>query len=244
LNDLLYSQQFGNEWINYNQKYYRIPVSKTGIYRISRQTLVNAGFNINNISPKNIQLFARGQEQYIYVHGEDDGVFNASDYIEFFGQANDGLSDTLLYENSSELVNPYISLINDTIYYFLTWNNSTNNKRVNLHTDINFLSYYSTLAHHCYVEKIYTSQSQYYYGDIGSWYNAAEGWASDYSEINIPRTYTIASENYVDVSLPAYFSFNCFSASNAPYTSMGNHHMKLLLNNQLLLDTIFSGYKK
>lgn len=244
LNELLFSQQYGNEWVNYNQKYFRIPIAKTGLYRISRQALVNAGFNINNISPKNIQLFARGQEQYIYVHGEDDGVFNASDYIEFFGKANDGWNDTLLYENSNDLVNPYLSLINDTIYYFLTWNNSINNRRVLLENDINFQPYISSQANYCYVEKIYTAHTNYYSGDLGSWYNGAEGWADSYSEINVPRTYVLNSENYADASLPSYLSFTCFSASNAPYTSIGNHHLRLLFNNQLLLDTVFTGYKK
>ncbi|MGQ9846921.1 MAG: putative type IX secretion system sortase PorU2, partial [Bacteroidales bacterium] len=244
LDNVLYSQPFGNEWINYGQKYYRIPVAKTGLYRINRQTLLDAGFNINSISPKNIQLFARGQEQYIYVHGEDDGVFNTNDYIEFYGQANDGLSDTLLYDNSADLVNPYLSMINDTIYYFLTWNNSTNNKRITQETDTNFQSYLSALASHCYVEKIFFSNSQYYYGDIGSWYNNAEGWAGDYSEINAPRTFTINSENFVNVSRPIYLDFTCFSASNAPFNGLGNHHIKLSFNNQVLLDSIFVGYKK
>jgi len=240
----LFSQPFGNEWVNFNQKYYRIPIAKTGIYRISRQTLVNAGFNINNISPKNIQLFARGEEQYIYVHGESDDIFNTNDYIEFFGKANDGEFDSLLYDNPYDCVNPYMSLINDTIYYYLTWNTSTNNKRVVLENDTSFQSHLSSLATYCMVEQTYTARSQYYYGDMGSWYNVAEGWAANYSDLNLPQSYSIVSDNFADVSVPYHLSFTCFSASNALYTGIGNHHLKLFFNNQLIEDTIFFGYKK
>jgi len=35
--------QFGNEWINYSQEYYKIKITQEGIYRISYSTLVNSG---------------------------------------------------------------------------------------------------------------------------------------------------------------------------------------------------------
>ena len=33
----LAAQNYGNEWINYSQKHYRISIPKTGLYRISGQ---------------------------------------------------------------------------------------------------------------------------------------------------------------------------------------------------------------
>ena len=38
-----FSQPYGNEWINYSQKHYRISIPKTGLYRIDYTTLINAG---------------------------------------------------------------------------------------------------------------------------------------------------------------------------------------------------------
>ncbi len=239
-----FCQLFTNSWVNYSQKYFPIPISKTGIYRITRQQLIDAGFNINSISPKNIQLFGYGQEQYIYIHGEDDGVFNNNDYIEFFAKANDGLIDTLLYENASELVNPYLSLINDTVYYYLTWNNSLTNKRVTVINDTNYSNYQSSYVPYCFFERLYYQKSNYYYGDIGSWYNEAEGWAGGYSDINNPISVSLFTPFYANVQQPAMVSFTCFSASNASYTGAGNHHLKLSLNSTILIDTIFSGFKK
>lgn len=56
------AQPYGNEWINYSQKYWRFPITEDGIYRINYASLVQAGYPVNSISAKNIQLFARGQE--------------------------------------------------------------------------------------------------------------------------------------------------------------------------------------
>jgi len=124
-----FSQTFGNEWINYSQKYYRILVIKTGIYRIDSLTLVNAGVPLNSVNPRNIQVFGRGKEQYIYIKGEGDGVFNKTDTLEFFGRPNDGFLDSALY-NGATPPNPYVSLFNDTAVYYLTWNQNLNNRRM------------------------------------------------------------------------------------------------------------------
>ena len=56
--------QYSNEWINYAQTYFKIPVAQTGIYRITFQDLQNAGFPL--VDPRTIQLYHRGQEQAIF----------------------------------------------------------------------------------------------------------------------------------------------------------------------------------
>ena len=39
----LYAQSFGNEWINYNQKYYSFPVARSGIFKLDFSVLQAAG---------------------------------------------------------------------------------------------------------------------------------------------------------------------------------------------------------
>ena len=89
-----YPQALGNEWIDYNQSYYKFPITKTGIYRLTPAALANSGANFANVDPRNFSIYGRGKELPIYVKGENDldGVFNGSDYIEFYAQANDGES--------------------------------------------------------------------------------------------------------------------------------------------------------
>ncbi|MCX7953916.1 MAG: C25 family cysteine peptidase [Bacteroidales bacterium] len=231
-----------NQWIDYSKQYFRIPISKTGIYRITRQSLEQAGFPINNISPKNIQLFGYGKEQPIYIKGEEDLVFNYDDYIEFFGRANDGWYDSLLYENPQNIVNPYYSLINDTIYYFITWNNSVNNLRAKFETDTNYTQHSQNIISSVYRTVKYHDPSLYYYGEIGCWYNEAEGWASYYCDLLQPLNISLYTP-YFKAGLPWYLNFCCISVSNSQYIGAGNHHLKVLLNNNVIFDSIFSGLK-
>ena len=85
-----FAQPYGNEWIDYSQNYYKIPISETGVYRISFQTLLAAGVPVTSVIPSNYQLFVKGEEVPIYIEGGTDGFFDVSDYIEFYGEKNDG----------------------------------------------------------------------------------------------------------------------------------------------------------
>lgn len=114
--------QYGNEWIHYNQSYYKIPVAKDGIYRLTYSNLQNAGFPVNSVDPRRIQIFHRGVEQRIVVQGENDAVFHPADYIEFYGTKNDGTNEKELYQPVSAQPHPYYSLYSDTTAYFLTVN--------------------------------------------------------------------------------------------------------------------------
>jgi hypothetical protein len=155
------SQTFGNEWINYSQKYYRIFVLKSGIYRIDSLTLANAGVPLNTVNPKNIQIFGRGKEEYIYIKGESDGVFNSTDTLEFYGRGNDGFLDSTLY-NGATPPNPYVSLFNDTSIYYLTWNQSQTNRRMVSANDTLFTAY--TPNTFVFKEDINASASDYFQG--------------------------------------------------------------------------------
>lgn len=115
------AQTFGNEWINYNQQYFKIPTTQSGIYRITKSDLQAAGFPVVAVDPRRMQLFHRGQEQAVYINGEGDAIFNDDDYIEFYGQGNDGTLDAELYQPASAQPHPYYNLYSDTTAYFLTW---------------------------------------------------------------------------------------------------------------------------
>jgi hypothetical protein len=114
------SAQVGNEWINFSQQYFKIPVGKEGVYRLNFATLQTAGFQAAVVDPQKIQLFHRGIEQSIYIEGEGDGQFDPSDFIEFYGQRNDGTLDVGLYENPADQPHTLYNLYSDTTAYFLT----------------------------------------------------------------------------------------------------------------------------
>jgi hypothetical protein len=119
---------YGNEWINYSQKYYKIKVPATGIYKLDQAYLQAAG--ITGVDPRNFQLFRRGEEVSIHISGEADGSFDAGDFIEFYGEMNDGTLDRELYKDpNANHINTYYSLYTDTAAYFLTWS-SVRGKRM------------------------------------------------------------------------------------------------------------------
>ncbi len=112
-----------NEWINLSQAYYKIPVAKTGIYRITYNDLQNAGVPLGD--PRLIQVFHRGVEQAILFKHDQvpaDSKFDPTEYFEFYGEKNDGTLDADLYKPSSSQPHAYYNLYSDTAAYFLTWN--------------------------------------------------------------------------------------------------------------------------
>lgn len=130
------SQPLGNEWIKYGQTYLKIPVVQPGLYRITAAELQRAGLPTTTVDPTTIQLFHRGVEQGIYVDGESDNRINPADFLEFYGQSNDGAPDSLLYKPHSAQPHSYYSLFSDTTAYFLTWRPAGQpGKRMTSYTD-------------------------------------------------------------------------------------------------------------
>jgi len=109
------SQNYANSWIDYSQTYYKFTSDRTGIHRISYEAMLGAGLNGSGSS---LKLFSRGVQIPIFVSNE--GPMQPGDFIEFFGQKNDGFFDEILYYEPSHQCNENISLFSDIIAYFLT----------------------------------------------------------------------------------------------------------------------------
>lgn len=137
---IAFAQQ-ANSWIDYSQSYFKFPIINDGVYRITYQELINAGVNVTNIDPRSIQIFAKGEEQALYIEGESDGKFDGNDFIELYCEHNDGWYDHKLYYDSAHVFNPHYSMFTDTAFYFLTWNNRTSNKRMVSEVDLNYNAY-------------------------------------------------------------------------------------------------------
>src|SRR4051812_25654413 len=129
------AQTYDNSWINYGQEYYKIKVWQKGIYRLTAQNLMLAGMPTASIDPRKLQVFHNGVEQYVYVQGETDGTFDNGDFLEFYGDKNDGWLDKRLYDDTLWQPTPQHSLFTDTAVYFITINITANGKRVTLSTD-------------------------------------------------------------------------------------------------------------
>ena len=250
------AQPFNNSWINYSQQYYKFKVAETGIYRIDLAALTGSGIPISTINPQNIQLFARGVEVPIYIEGEGDGVFNSADFIEFYGEGNDGWLDEPLYGGAANHPSPYYSLFNDTISYYLTWNTSTTNNRLGLETDVNFGAYTAINYFDKERVQVFSNGSKHggdpYYDGIKNalnnglfGYSSTEGWFDNgyktTSTGNGIKTKTINTENAYNFAGNA--SFNAVVLSWSDPIATIDHHLRVTLGSSIF-DTTFAAYKK
>ena len=75
----------------------KVSVNREGWYRINQSELIAAGLD-PKVNPRFLQLFADGSELPISVVGEQDGKFDQSDAVEFYGIGLDAASsDTRVY---------------------------------------------------------------------------------------------------------------------------------------------------
>ncbi|MCB9230036.1 MAG: T9SS type A sorting domain-containing protein [Bacteroidia bacterium] len=111
-----------------SRTFIKLVVDQEGIYRVTANDLSNAGFSLAGADPANLHLYFRGVEQPLVV----DATGSALNFLEFYGNKNDGVQDTLLYRNplngglpdGSLSPDPAVSLFSDEAAYFLTWDNS------------------------------------------------------------------------------------------------------------------------
>ncbi len=113
--------------------WYKVGVTKDGVYKIDKTFLINLGLDPTSIDPRNVRVYGNGgklmpeknsdfrhddlQENAIVVVGENDGVFDNNDYILFYGQGTD------YWKHIAGSKMPFdhkIHYFSDTSFYFIT----------------------------------------------------------------------------------------------------------------------------
>lgn len=114
-------------------KWYKIGVTKDGVYKMDKAFLNALGIDLSLIDPRNIRVYGNGgklmpeknsafryddlQENAISVIGENDGVFNDTDYVLFYGQSTD------IWKHKAGSIMPFdhnIHYYSDTSFYFIS----------------------------------------------------------------------------------------------------------------------------
>lgn len=111
---------YGNEWIKYNQTYYKLYTAQDGLYKITYEDLNRAGIPIQTIKGSQLQLWNLGQEVPLYM--ANSGTWNTGEAFYFVGAKNRSELDSLLFAKAYlEMLNPEYSLVTDSATFFLTW---------------------------------------------------------------------------------------------------------------------------
>ncbi|NLT51591.1 MAG: T9SS type A sorting domain-containing protein [Ignavibacteria bacterium] len=133
LYDASLSKSDNYSWIDFNKSYLKIGTANDDIYRITKENLENFGISTLSIDPRTFKLYLKGNEVSIYVSGENDGVFDENDYLEFIGTRNPGNPDYRNISTGDEEYKEYANRYSDTTIYWLTWD-GTNGKRIKINS--------------------------------------------------------------------------------------------------------------
>jgi hypothetical protein len=106
--------------------WYRFAIDTTGVHKLNKNFLNNLGINTSTLNPKNIKIYGHGGkslpllnsktvsndliENTIQVIGEEDGVFNDSDYILMYA-----IGPKKYNSDNNSHINPY----SDKSYYYV-----------------------------------------------------------------------------------------------------------------------------
>ena len=127
LTGMVAEAQYNNEWIDYNKTYFKFPVGKTGLYRIPQASLQAIG--LGSTPAEQFQLWRNGKEVPMFT-SVPSGPMGGTDYIEFWGEMNDGKPDKKLYRDTAFQLSNKWSLETDTAAFFLTVNSLGGNLRI------------------------------------------------------------------------------------------------------------------
>ncbi len=244
LNCNLFAQNYN--WITPNKNYLKVYVGEDAVYRINRNDFLSAGINPDIIDPRTVKVLFKGNQVPVYFYGEQDGVFNDSDYFDFYGERNYG-GLTNVYEESggylnvSYTLNEYFNLYSDTNIYWIDWggNFGLRYKLVSNPAVINYPQNYFYEKIHFEKDLIYSlgeKRNPFDYRYFNNERVLGEGWfwrelargnsISDTSGItDIP---TSASQSYVRL----------FAYPNSYTDSIFNEHRLILRVNSNYVDTL------
>jgi hypothetical protein len=122
-------------------QWYKMAVEKNGVYKISYNDFKKMGFDAGSIDPRKIKVFGNEggmlpqanttarpadlTENAIYIQGEQDGIFNAGDYILWYAEG----PDLVQYDVQRNIFRYESNLYSTKNFYFITVSNE-NGKRI------------------------------------------------------------------------------------------------------------------
>jgi hypothetical protein len=223
--------QLNNSWIDYNKTYFKFKLAKDSLCRIPQPVLAAAG--LASVNADHFQLWRNGEQVRLYT-SVSNAPLASNDYIEFWGEMNDGRPDNELYRDADFQLSDRYSLETDTVAYFLTVNNSTPNLRFN--TVINTAPSAATPDAYFMRSIDYHFKSQINRGEarpVGEYvysssYDPGEGWTSNATAPCCDLTKEFFDLNVYAAGPPNSLSFRINAAGSAPNTR--NLKVKLFQN--------------
>jgi len=241
--NISFSQNYN--WITPNKTYLKLYVTENGMYRINKTDFTDNGINVAKINPRTVKVLYNGAEIPVYFKGESDGIFNDSDYIDFYGKRNAG-GNTITYNDNNTLAyttNEYFNQYSDTNFYFIGWDgvNGLRYTETNFTTGILFSNnfYFDNL--HFEYDKFYSQGENISSNDyrfLTSEKFRGEGWYWKYLADNQSVSDTFSVPALYNISQNA--TIKLFAFPTVRNTSVLNEHKLEVRVNGNLVTTLLS----
>lgn len=233
-------------WIIPNKAYLKLYVAEDGMYRINKSDFVNAGINITSIDPRTVKVYFKGNQIPIYFFGEQNGVFEDNDYLDFYGQRNYGGLTVSYKEQGNTNVpdyttNEYFDLYSDTSVYWVGWDGpyGLRYSDYNYNSTINYNqnNFYSSV--HFEKDFIYSLGERRNSTDYRNFNNekiSGEGWY--WREMNRGNVVSDTFRTPFLSDIPQICSLKVFAYPNSYVDSIFNEHRLIVRVNGSIIDTI------
>lgn len=188
--------------------WYKFYIEKSGVYKVSKSFLQSLGLNVN-VDPRTIKIYGNGgrmlpllndtsypidlEENAIQFIGEEDGVFDASDYILFYAEGVDTW-------NSESLTS--VNLFSDKAYYYVTTAGGAGKRILNAIEP----SAVSNLQFTQFDDVLYYEKDLVNGGKVG------RRWFGEQFNIDDSQTFDLSIPN-LDTSVPVELKINTASKS-------------------------------
>lgn len=218
--------------------WFRFEAPEEGMYKITREMLSSYGIDPNTVDPKTIKVYNNGGkvlpenaltarpidlvENAIWVIGEEDGKFDDSDYILFYGRGNSFWD----YDTVSGSTHRYFNIYSNENYYWIT-SGGSDGKRIQSKSSLNTTPDYIQTSTYSFadwdVDKINVGQT----GRISI--------GDDFSQTTPSRTY-MNTLDYRKSGTAIDYKFRFVNASENSFL------FKLYENSNQIFSQSFSGY--
>lgn len=218
---ILFSQNFGNQWINYNQSYVKMHITAEGVYRITATDLraVLGAEPATQFTLPNLQVIHAGKQVPLFIQtANENGTFGNSDYIEFYAKSgNTGWLDSTVYYNYKPMNDNY-SLYNDTAAYFLTFPTATACEQYSSPQKTDFQNY--TALSYCLKTVRQNFNATYKTSESSPYILDGEGWGDAFFDIGTSKSkeYSLATPNFVkNTNAPSVMRFGLSGISKTQH---------------------------
>jgi hypothetical protein len=217
-------------------EWYKIEVSKDGIYKIDRAFLLSCGIDVDNLNPTHLNIFGNGDGKLpeingspktddlalnrIFISGEGDGSFDEQDYILFYGWGPSRWS-----KKAGNLFEQDKNIYSDQSFYFINVDPSKSPARI-LSIDGNTLLEDTTTTSYSYYD--------IHENDLTNLVSGGQRWYGELFDTELEKTFSF---NIPNILIGSTVFFETAIATNSS-SSFGTEQRYSVNGNVLLTETL------